>query len=341
MNAVNATRQGRRLVYHVAERSVTIDALDTLAVDLIQKVFADWHLIPRGENGSCSTGCTLRIRTDSDLPSIPSGSHRFEIADNGICHSNAATLYLEIHNSMVVLGLPGLADVEVWINPAGTSNFQELIRVVSYAFSSALRRCGLFELHSAAVVDPTSNEGVLIVGPSGSGKSTLTTQLAAAGWPYLTDDVLMLGTRRDEIAAWPVRRCFAITEQTLSQNQFLQTRVSFAPLGNAEKARFLPHDVFVSEFRESCTPRSLFFSQVTHNKESRISPLTAGEVMTRLLRMSPWAAYDKSTAREHLACLSRLSQQCKGFDLCAGSDFLLPGKASGVMASLGQQSVKQ
>ena len=337
MNAVNATRQGRRLVYHVAERSVTIDALDASAADLIEKVFAEWHLMPKGENGSGSTGCSIRIRTDSELPSIPSGSHRFEIADNGICHSNGPTLHLEIHNSLVVLGLPGLADVEVWINPAGTSDFQELIRVVSYAFSSALRRCGLFELHSAALVVPTSNEGVLIIGPSGSGKSTLTTQLAAAGWPYLTDDVLMLGSRDNEIAAWPVRRCFAITEQTLSQNQFLQTRVSFAPMGNAEKARFLPNDVFVSGFRESCTPRSLFFSQVAHEEESRIAPLSAGEVMTRLLRMSPWAAYDQSTAREHLSGLSRLAQQCKGFDLFAGSDFLLPGKASDVMTSLGQK----
>jgi len=334
MKAVNATRQSRRLVYHVAERSVTIDALDTPAADLVEKVFAEWHLIPKGENGSRSTSCTIRIRTGSDHPSIPPGSHRFEIADNGICHSNGSTLYLEIHNSIVVLGLPGLADVEVWINPAGTSDFQELIRVVSYAFSSALRRCGLFELHSAAVVDPTSNKGVLIIGPSGSGKSTLTTQLAAAGWPYLTDDVLMLGARNSEIAAWPIRRCFAITEQTLSQNQFLQTRVSFAQLGNAEKARFQPHEVFVSGFKASCNPRSLFFSQVSHKEESRISPLSAGEVMTRLLRMSPWAAYDQSTAREHLSGLSRLAQQCKGFDLFAGSDFLLPGKASGVMAGL-------
>lgn len=337
MNSVNATRQGRRLVYHVADRSVAIDALDTPSADLIESVFAEWHLIPKGENGSRSTGCTIRIRTDTDVRPPPSGSKRFEIADNGVCHTNGSTLYLEIHSSVVALGLPGLADVEVWINPAGSSDFQELIRVVSYAFSSALRRCGLFELHSAAVVEPTSNEGVLIIGPSGSGKSTLTTQLAAAGWPYLTDDVLMLGDRDGQIAAWPVRRCFAITEQTLSQSQFLQTRVSFAPSGSAEKARFMPHDVFVSGFKESCTPRNLFFTQIALNEESRISPLSAGDMMTRLLRMSPWAAYDQTTAREHLSGLSSLVKQCKGFDLFAGRDFLLPGKASGVMASLVQQ----
>lgn len=337
MDAVSVTRQGRRLVYDVAERSVTIDALDAPSADLIEKVFAEWHLIPRGDNGSGLTGCTIRIRTDNELASIPSGSHGFEIADNGTCHRDGSTLYLEIHSSLVVLGLPGRADVEVWINPAGTGDFQELIRVVSYAFSSALRRCGLFELHSAAVVDPTSDTGVLIVGPSGSGKSTLTTQLAASGWPYLSDDVLVLGGRNDEIAAWPVRRCFAVTEQTLSQSQFLQSRVSFAPSGRAEKARFFPHEVFVSGFRESCKPRSLFFTQVTHNVESRISLLSAGDMMTRLLRMSPWSAYDQSTARDHLSALSRLVKQCRGFDLFAGRDFLVPGKSASILASYIQQ----
>lgn len=334
MDAVlDATRQTRRLVYHVAERSVTINALDASSTDLIEKVFAEWHLIPQSENGSGVTGCTIRIRTERELPSLPSGGPRFEIADNGVCHNNGLASYLEIHDSLVILGLPGLADVEVWINPAGTDDFQKLIRVVSYAFSSALRRCGLFELHSAAVVDPTSKKGVLIVGPSGSGKSTLTTQLAAAGWPYLSDDVLVLGDRNNQIAAWPVRRCFAVTQQTLSLSQFLQTRVSFVPSETREKARFSPLDVFVSGFKESCTPRSLFFSQITNDEQSRISPLSPGEMMTRLLRMSPWSCYDQSTAREHLSALARLVKQCKGFDLFAGRDFLAPDKSSSVLAS--------
>ncbi len=334
---VIATQQGRLLVYHVAERSVTINALDASSADLIDKVFAEWHLTPKGENDYCLTGCSIRIRTDSDFPTLPSGSNRFEIADNGVCHSNGSTLYLEIHGSLVVLGLPGLADVEVWINPGRTDDFQELIRVVSYAFSSALRRCGLFELHSAAVVDPISNQGVLIVGPSGSGKSTLTTQLAAAGWPYLSDDVLVIGDRNREIAAWPVRRCFAVTEQTLSQSQFLQSRVSFSSPGRAEKTRFSPNDVFDSGFKESCTPQSLFFTQIAQDDESRISPLSAGEMMTRLLRMSPWSAYDQCTGREHLSALSGLVKQCKGFDLFAGRDFLMPGEASRVLAGYIQE----
>jgi predicted ATP-dependent serine protease len=57
-------------------------------------------------------------------------------------------------------------------------------------------RFGLFDLHSAGVVDPETAKGVLIVGSSGSGKSTLALQLATAGWPYLSDDELLLSLGR-------------------------------------------------------------------------------------------------------------------------------------------------
>ncbi len=330
---LEATQRSFRLVYEVAERSITITALDKPSAKLIENVFAEWYLDPKLENASRAPGCTIRIRSGVDLPPIPSGSHRFAIADNGMCHSHGSASYLEIHGSLVVLGLPGLADAEIWINPTGENDFPILIRVISYALSSAVRRCGLFELHSAALVEPLSKTGVLIVGPSGSGKSTLASQLAATGWPYLSDDVLVFGDRDNRVAAWPLRRCFAVTEQTVFANEFLQARIPFAPIGRETKARFSPHDVFVSEFKDSCTPRTLFFSQITNDEESSISSLSSAEVIARLIRMSPWSCYDKSTAREHLAALARLVKQCKGFDLFAGRDLLVPGSASSLLAS--------
>ena len=62
----------------------------------------------------------------------------------------------------------------------------------SFAVCAALRRFGIFELHSAGMVHPESEKVLLIIGPSGSGKSTLALQLAMAGWPYLSDDELLL-----------------------------------------------------------------------------------------------------------------------------------------------------
>ena len=62
----------------------------------------------------------------------------------------------------------------------------------SFAVCAALRRFGMFELHSAGVVHPVSERAFSIIGPSGSGKSTLALHLAIAGWPYLSDDELLL-----------------------------------------------------------------------------------------------------------------------------------------------------
>jgi hypothetical protein len=330
---LEATQQTRQLVYHVAERSITITALDESSANLIENVFAEWYLTPKTENASSVPGCTIRIRTGETIPPVPVGGDRFEITENGVCYNNGPASYLELHGSVVVLGLPGLADVEVWIKSADEKDFPKLIRVISYAFSFALRRCGLFELHSAAVIEPFSSKGVLIVGPSGSGKSTLATQLASVGWSYLSDDVMVLGYRNDDVAAWPVRRCFAVTEQTFSASKFLQARLSFVPLATEAKTRFYPHDVFTSEFKETCTPRTLFFTQVTNNEKTAISKLSPAETISRLIRMSPWSCYEKTTAREHLAVLARLVSQCKAFDLFAGRDLLATGKASSLLAS--------
>jgi len=199
-----------------------------------------------------------------------------------------------------------------------------LTRLVSYGLSAALRRRGRFELHSAALVDPQSGTGVLIIGPSGSGKSTQTVHLAAAGWPFLTDDVLLLGQEAAAIQAWPLRRCFAITSETFAASRFLQTRTSFDPVGVQEddKRLFVPHGVFTAGFRDNCVPGTLVFPELRGGSRSRVFRLSAGEAMARLIRMSPWSCYDRATAAGHLAILSALAQQARAYSLLAGTDLL-------------------
>jgi len=209
-----------------------------------------------------------------------------------------------------------------------------LTRVISYALSAALRRGRMFELHSGAVIDPDSGQGVLIIGPSGSGKSTLTVQLATAGWPFLTDDVLMLSEEGVEVKAWPLRRCFAITSETLAASNFLQSNGSLNYMKaeradeNNNKRQFLPHSVFGSELREQCLPKTLFFSQLSGGERSQISRLSSAETMARLIRMSPWSCYDRATATDHLAILSALVKQSNGYSLLACKDLLDPARAA-------------
>ena len=125
---------------------------------------------------------------------------------------------------MIAIGRPGRADVEVCVCGSPAIGDPGLTRIVSYALAAALRRRRLFELHAAALVDPGSGDGLLIIGPSGSGKSTLTVNLASAGWPFLTDDVLLLSPDAQAVTAWPLRRCFAITAETFAASRFLQER---------------------------------------------------------------------------------------------------------------------
>ena len=143
-----------------------------------------------------------------------------------MCSTDGNASYIHIEGSIIAIGAPGLAAVEVWAKGPLDVSSPVLTRIMTYALAAVLRRCGLFELHSGAVVEPQSGNGVLIIGPSGSGKSTLTVQLAAAGWPFLTDDVLALSDEGVDIRAWPLRKCFAITSETFASSNFLKLRTS-------------------------------------------------------------------------------------------------------------------
>ena len=189
---------------------------------------------------------------------------------------------------------------------------------------TALRRCGLFELHGAGLVEPESGGGLLFVGPSGSGKSTLATQLASAGWRYLSDDSVLLHARGPRVEALALRRQFAVTEPTVAAGllggfeELLHEPAPFDPL----KRRFEPQEVFPEGFSESCDPRAVFFPVVTHEPGSSSRRLSQAETMRGLIRMCPWACYDRGAAAEHLSVLAALARQAAGFELRAGTDLL-------------------
>ena len=311
-----------------------VDAQDDWAAHVTAALFAGWYLDSEGES-LADVSCTpaIVVRSAAPVPAIPAGLTVFEIAGGGTCHVDGGTFYIGIEGSVVVIGKPGQADAEVWMNGRLALDAPVLTRLVTYALSAALRRRGLFELHSAALVDPRSGAGVLIVGPSGSGKSTQTVHLAAAGWPFLTDDVLLLREEAPGIEAWPLRRSFAITAETLAASRFLQARTSFEPVAVEEddKRLFEPHGVFAAGFRDHCVPGTLFFSELSGGR-SRVSRLSPGEAMARLIRMSPWSCYDRTTAAGHLAVLSALARQARAYSLRAGTDLLDPETTASLIA---------
>lgn len=61
---------------------------------------------------------------------------------------------------------------------------------VNHILFLLLRRIGLFPLHAGGAVRP-DGIAVLMTGESGAGKTTAALRLAAAGWPWLGDDIVL------------------------------------------------------------------------------------------------------------------------------------------------------
>jgi hypothetical protein len=309
--------------YSVAGRFIFVESADEWCASLFERTFANWHVAPVAGVPN-RIDCTIRARRVAMTPRVPEGLGGFEISGGGYCHTDGNTHYLEYTDALVVVDDKNPPTVEAWLGESlATVDTAIRTSIVFNVFGASLRRSGLLELHGGGVESP-GGVGVLIVGPSGSGKSTLTTQLAAEGWHYLSDDTLLLYQNDDGIGASGLRRTFALTEETIAASEFQRLRVvnSSALPFNPSKRRFEPRDLFPGGFIEATTPAALFFPAITRERSSRTVRLSQFESMKRLLRVCPWACYDRPAAKDLLAVLTQLAKQCSAFDLLAGKDLL-------------------
>jgi hypothetical protein len=321
-----------KLFYSVAGRVLLIDAEDEWSALAVSNLLARWFLTPLSEPASALPDVTIKIRCRPKGPMAPSGSMKFEIAQGGTCFTDGQNLHLDFDGSVVTIGPGTSREVDVWLTERYDFASEVLAQVISQAFSAVLRRSGLFELHSGGVVPPKHDKAVLIAGASGSGKSTLTLQLTACSWGHLSDDTLLLGEGPEGIEAWGLRRFFALTADTIAAVRLPQLPAVAGV--SLLKQRFIPQDFFPSAQIPSAQPGTIVFPVITYEKESRVRPLTASEAMARLLRLCPWACYDKPTAGEHLRTLGRLVRQTVALDILAGTDLLEdPARAADLLAA--------
>lgn len=308
-------RPASRSFYAVAGRFLFFEAVDLRLAQLVQQLFAGWQLTPTLPP-SRDAEIEIKFFGEEPGPEIPPNLNHFDIAEGGRCYSESNGYYLRFGNSLLRLrqGVP--VRVDVWVKQIPDAADAELARVTSFAVCAALRRFGLFDLHSAGVVEPQSGAGVLIIGPSGSGKSTLTFQLASAGWPYLSDDEVLLSLQDGEVEARGFRCFFALRDS--ASERF---RNVFEPTG-----------VFASGPLSQVVPRCLLFTAVSGEKDTRLVELPQAETMVRLIRACPWATYDTTVAGANLELLSRLARQVKAFDLAAGTDLLEPTRAAELLS---------
>lgn len=308
-------RPASRAFYSVAGRLLFIESFNSNLRNLIELLFAGWQLTPVS---SPERSADLRISFfyGDKQPDIPDNLNQFEVARGGQCYTGGGELYLALQGSLVHLRETRPVAVDVWIAELPGPNDPLLATVTSFAVCAALRRFGMFDMHSAGVVEPRSENGVLIVGPSGSGKSTLALQLALAGWPYLSDDELLLSLVDGVVEARGFRSFFAVTNGA-------QLKHCFEP------------DVTLGLKRASqASPGLVLLVSLNGESKSEVRKLTQAESMMRLIRACPWATYDTSIAGANLEVLSALARQAVAFELFAGRDLLQPGYAAKLLSDL-------
>ena len=301
-------RPAFQMFYSVAGRLLFIECFDLELRNLIVELFAGWQLTPVSSTDSSPD---IRISFSREQTSrTPRNLNHFEIAEGGKCYTDGAELYLELGGAVVHLEHGSAVTVKVSFSELPRLGDPLVGKAASFAVCAALRRYGLFDLHSAGVVEPESGKALLIVGPSGSGKSTLALQLATSGWSYLSDDELLLGLTADAVEARGFRNFFAVTAA-----------------GAQFKHCFEPDADLGLKRTDQASPGALVFIHLNGESRSQMNKLAQAETMTRLIRACPWATYDRSIASANLELLSALARQARGFDLSAGRDLLEPGSA--------------
>jgi hypothetical protein len=316
-------RSASQAFYSIAARLLFVETLDLQLRNLLDLLFGGWQLTPVSFPDK-SPDISINFSRGDTPYEIPRHLNQFEIAEGGRCYTDGADFYLSRRDAVVHLVNGSPVTVNVSVAKLSDPGDPLLAKVASFAVCAALRRFGLFDLHSAGVVNPESGTGVLIVGPSGSGKSTLALQLVLSGWPYLSDDELLLSLVGGEVEARGFRSFFAVSGEP----------------GSSFKNYFEPEAVFGSQRRAQASPGVLLFARLSGEEKTRLNKLTQAETMTRLIRACPWATYDTAIASANLEVLSALARQATGFDLSAGRDLLAPDRAAELCHKEAQKAQK-
>ena len=310
----------------VAGQSVTFACPDRRTAEKVTRLVAGWHFAVRADDPA--SAFTIELSRDA-VPPMRSGPADFAV-HQGECFSEGDSWCLTTSDSWMRVHPLAKRRVEVSIGAETERSSTAFARLLFYATQAALRQCGLYELHTAAVMAPGREEGVLFIGASGSGKTTLAMRLTAAGWSNIADDLVLIREDARGAEAFAFRKVFAATETTLEAcptpgvEEATREPNAFEP----SKRRLDPEVLFPGRFVSSCTPAALVFPVITGKAQTETQPIAAPDALTRLLKMCPWASYDRAVARPHLSALARLARQCASYTLLAGTDLLYDAQAA-------------
>jgi hypothetical protein len=155
------------MTYLVAGRILLIEAYDDWSVSAVSQIFARWFLTALPNQSTNESDVTVRIRCGATPPSLPTDLTGFDIGFGGTCHTDNSSYYVKFDRSLIVF-TDRTSEVDLWVDHPCDVSSAKVTQLISHALSPALRRCGVFEIHSAGVVPPGHDRAVMFAGPSGS-----------------------------------------------------------------------------------------------------------------------------------------------------------------------------
>src|SRR5688500_1199952 len=100
--------------YAIAGRFISVESADAAATDLFRHYFTGWHISPVHVEDHRRPDATIVVRTGKS-PSAPSHVDLFEVAEGGVCRTDANTYFFENDGFVVSAGKDNPVRVEVWI----------------------------------------------------------------------------------------------------------------------------------------------------------------------------------------------------------------------------------
>lgn len=309
--------------YRIADRCLSVEAKDGWAARVAKEFIGGFYFTPSASAEAGAVDYRVIISTD-EPPPVPHGLQGFDVP-HGNCYTDGESYYLDVDDSRVHVGSVASKEIKVWLGRTPHARHPvALTNTMAYVMQAALRRCALYDLHAAGLVEPETGAGFVFVGTSNSGKSTLTIRLAHSGWRYLSDDMLVLNEVGEGVEAYGLRRLFSVSARSLAGSRLprLDEALGTTVASDPSKNRLEPSVVFPGARAEKCKPEVLCFPRLTGEERSRLEAISHAEAMARLIKLNPWSSYDVAAARGNLRVLGRLVSQTRTFALSAGRDIL-------------------
>jgi hypothetical protein len=308
-------------VYNVSGRSFLVRNWDGSVASVGRNYFSGFHISRSIELGTREAQCIVNLRTEDpphDLLELQQS-----VIPRGRLFTDGARSLLAVGGSYVTVEPGTPSHVTIWF---GTSDLAKrpvaMLNALCCAFPAALRKCGFFEVHAAAVTEPESGIGFLLVGQANSGKSSLTIRLASTGWKYLSDDMIAITDGDECVEAVGLRRIFSVLPSGLTSWVLPDLDRALGEPVNSDprKRRLEPSIAFPTGFVSFCIPKVICFVKIGDTKTSQVVNLPQTDAMGKLIHHCAWSNYDDAGAGQFLRILGRMVRQSKCIALSAGID---------------------